>query len=95
VVVCKTTSCRGEFRATLSSAYVPLRAMAEGGDGGRRDDPDTRINSRVTMMAAATSASANPATTAREKSSRKWHGECPAAGIITAFNEIDAARVLV
>jgi hypothetical protein len=69
--------------------------MAEGGDGGRRDDPETRINSRVTMMAAATSASANPATTARENSSRKWHGECPAAGIITAFNEIDAARVLV
>jgi hypothetical protein len=23
------------------------------------------------------------------------HGECPAAGIITAFNETDAARVLV
>jgi hypothetical protein len=69
--------------------------MAEGGDGGRRDDLDTRINSRVTTMAAATSVSANPATTAREKSSRKRHGECPAAGIITEFNEIDAARVLV
>ena len=69
--------------------------MAEGGDGGRRDDLETRINSRVTMMAAATSASANPATTAREKSSRKWRGECPAAGIITEFHEIDAARALV
>jgi hypothetical protein len=64
VVIRKTTSCRREFRATLSSPYVPLRAMAEGGDGGRRDDLDTRINSRVTMMAAATSATANPATTA-------------------------------
>ena len=60
----EATSFRGEFHATLSSAYVRLRTMVAGGDVGGRDDLVTRVGNRLTMMAAATSAWANPVTAA-------------------------------